>query len=58
MEIKDRIKIIMEKETIIEVNFTPEEEKLINDYATSKNMTVSEFIIDSVMNKIKNSISK
>lgn len=51
-------KIIMEKETIIEVNFTPEEEKLINDYATSKNMTVSEFIIDSVMNKIKNSISK
>lgn len=48
----------MEKETIIEVNFTPEEEKLINDYAASKNMTVSEFIIYSVMNKIKNSISK
>lgn len=48
----------MEKETIIEVNFTPEEEKLINSYAASKNMTVSEFIIDSVMNKIKNSISK
>lgn len=48
----------MEKETIVEVNFTPEEEKLINAYAASKNMTVSEFIINSVMNKIKNSISK
>ena len=43
----------MEKETIVDIEFTPEEEKLVRAYAAAHNMSVSDFIVECVREKIK-----
>ena len=43
----------MDKETVINIEFTPEEAKLVNAYAASHNMSVSEYIIEATKEKIK-----
>ena len=43
----------MDKETVINIEFTPEEAKLVNAYAASHNMSVSEYIIEATREKIK-----
>lgn len=43
----------MEKEITVDIEFTPEEAKLVNAYAASHNMSVSEYIIEATKEKIK-----
>ena len=48
----------MEKEKVIEIDFTPEEEKLVRAYAAVHNMSVSDFIIEVVKEKIKKELNE
>ena len=43
----------MEKETVVDIEFTPEEEKLVRAYAAAHNMSVSDFIVECVRKKIE-----
>lgn len=45
----------MEKETVVDIEFTPEEEKLVKTYAAAHNMSVSDFIIEATKAKIESS---
>lgn len=43
----------MDKETIVDIEFTPEDENLIKSYAGAHRMSVSEYIIEAVREKIE-----
>ncbi len=42
----------MEKETIVNIEFTPNEEKIIRSYAAAHNMSISDYVVQIIKEKI------